>query len=118
MDRPGDHIDNKFGGCDVPYNLANSSTSINYTEAFNRLTNAANQASETMVQATFAFQKMAQTLAPAIESTWNTLVRIGDVVNKYPNKRVKHLCKYGYGRTRKKNINRMIKILRKEIRKK
>lgn len=31
------------------------------------------------------------------------------------NKRVRHLCKYGHGRTRKKNIHRAIKTINKVL---
>ena len=36
------------------------------------------------------------------------------IESNYPNKHVKHLCKYGYGRTKRKNINRMCKHLKKQ----
>lgn len=36
------------------------------------------------------------------------------VESHYPNKHVKHLCKYGYGRTKKKNLNRVTKHIQKQ----
>ena len=57
------------------------------------------------------FEALAQTLRPL-------LITLGDVIEKainiYPNKRVIYLAKYGKGRTKKKNINRITTWVKKQ----
>lgn len=52
------------------------------------------------------FKTIAETLQPIIKTIGDLLEQI---VNIYPNKRVIHLAKHGKGRTKKKNINRILK---------
>ena len=64
----------------------------------------------------------AKTLCPIIETIAETLrpiiEKVGDVlkqiINVYPNKRVIYLAKHGKRRTRKKNINRILKYFERE----
>ena len=41
------------------------------------------------------------------------IIKVGDIINLYPNKRVIYLAKHGKKRVRKKNINRVKKWIKK-----
>lgn len=71
------------------------------------------------------FEKIAETLRPIMctiaETLKNYVTAIKTVaeavIDTYPNKRVVHLAKYGKGRTRKKNIKRILKHFEREAKK-
>ena len=56
-------------------------------------------------------EALSEALRPVIKAIADVLEQI---INLYPNKRVIHLAKHGKGRTKKKNINRILKWYRKQ----
>lgn len=104
MDYYGDHIDNKFGGCDVPFDGKVSEVI---------------PAEEQLALLAEAFKpvvKAFESLIPAIMEIAKVAVKLGErIMHEYPNKRVVHLALYGRkARTRKKNIHRIYKWLNRE----
>lgn len=60
-----------------------------------------------------AFETIVETLRAFIEAAWEIAKQI---INLYPNKRVIYLATHGKRRTRKKNINRILKYFEREAR--
>ena len=100
MDYYGDHIDNKFGGCDVPFDgkvsevIPAEEQLVLFAKAFKPVINA-----------------IVDGLIPAIKEIANAASKLGKrIMQEYPNKRVLHLALYSKKkRTRKKNIHRISK---------
>ena len=62
-----------------------------------------------------AISRMAETIKNYAEVVISMAKTMHDFVEShYPNKHVKHLVKYGYGRTKKKNIHRASKYIQKQ----
>lgn len=103
MDKWGEHIDNKFGGCDVPFDGKVSEVL---------------PAEEQLALLSEAFKpvvKAIESLIPAITAVAKVAVKIGKrIMQEYPNKRVLHLALHGKRRTRKKNIHRIYKWFNRE----
>lgn len=81
-------------------------------EAFKELAEFAPILPEVLKEKIAAFvESIGQSLAPIIARVVERVRMIVDhymsIINQYPNKRVLHLAKYGKGRVRKKNINRI-----------
>ena len=102
MDKWSDHIDNKFGGCDVPYAPTAEPTTVEeqfqrFVKAFQPVVNAVSAVVEVMI--------------PTIKNLCKTINRLWDaVLHTYPNKRVVYLAFHGKKeRTRKKNRARIAK---------
>lgn len=95
----GDHIDNKFGGCDVPFD----GKVLEVKSPEEQLA---------LISATFTpFLKAIESLIPTITAVAKALAKIGErIMQEFPNKRVVHLALHGKkARTRKKNMNRIKK---------
>lgn len=60
-----------------------------------------------------AFETIAETLRSCLETAWKIAKQM---INLYPNKRVIYLATHGKRRTRKKNINRILKYFEREAR--
>lgn len=101
MDYLGDHIDNKFGGCDVPFD-GKVSEVIPAEEQLALLSEAIKPV-----------VKAIESILPAITEVARIVGKIGrEFMQKYPNKRLVHLALHSKkGRTRKKNRRRIIKWL-------
>ena len=101
MDKWGEHIDNKFGGCDVPFDGKVSEVI---------------PAEEQLALLSEAFKpvvKAIESLIPAITAVAKAAEKIGKrIMQAYPNKRVLHLALHGKRRTRKKNMKRIIKYFK------
>lgn len=103
MNYLGEHIDNKFGGCDVPFD-GKVSEVIPAEEQLALLAEAFNPV-----------VKAFESLIPAITEIAKAAVKIGKkIMQEYPNKRVIYLVSHGKRRTRKKNIHRINKWLNRE----
>ncbi len=99
MDYLGEHIDNKFGGCDVPFD-GNVSKTIPLEEQLVLLAKSLKPVINAMVD----------NLIPAIKEIANAALKLGKrIMQEYPNKRVLHLALHGKRRTRKKNMKRIKK---------
>lgn len=62
-----------------------------------------------------AFAKMVEKINACLPIITKAVACISETaINLYPNKRVIHLAKHGKGRTRKKNINRILKYFERE----
>ena len=72
-------------------------------DAFERFAEALKEMFAPIIDALTKCVKTVTTLIPLIDNA------LDQVINLYPNKRVIHLAKYGKGRTKKKNINRILK---------
>lgn len=96
----GDHIDNKFGGCDVPFDGKVSEVKSPEDQL-------------ALISATFPpLIKAIESLIPSIIAFFaKELEIIGErIIQEFPNKRVVHLALHGKkARTRKKNMNRIKK---------
>ena len=101
MDKWSEHIDNKFGGCDVPFDGEVSKPQTR--EAFQPVVDAVTAVVETMM--------------PTIKTLCETINRLWDaILHTYPNKRVVYLAFHGKKeRTRKKNRARIVKWLQKQM---
>ena len=98
MDYLGEHIDNKFGGCNVPFDGKVSKT-IPLEEQLALLS----EAFKPVVKAI-------ESLIPAIKAVATVALIFGKkIMQEYPNKRVLHLALHGKRRTRKKNMKRITK---------
>lgn len=68
-----------------------------------------------------AFSTLAETVTAVINNIGPLFSQltgaIAQIIDAYPNKRVIHLAKHGKRRTRKKNINRIIKYFEREAKK-
>lgn len=104
MDYYGEHIDNKFGGCDVPFDGKVSEViPLEEQLAF------ASKAITPVVEAIKGIMPVVKELANFIGKLYVSIMQ------EYPNKRVVHLALHGKKeRTRKKNINRIYKWLNRE----
>ena len=101
MDYLGEHIDNKFGGCDVPF-VGKVSEVIPAEEQLALL-------SEAFKPVVKAYEKV---LLPTITEIAKEVVKIGKrIMYEYPNKRVVHLALHGKRHTREKNMRRIMKWL-------
>lgn len=94
------------------------SENIKAAETLARLAELAETHAPIFADSYVVFEKIAafvkeivRQLAPIIERVtervWVIVDFLTDIINQYPNKRVLHLAKYGKGRVRKKNINRI-----------
>lgn len=101
MDRFGEHIDNKFGGCDIPYNGETKQQDIE-------------QAIRSAIEKITALAEAIRAgLTPAIHKAVMIYADITHrILHLYPNKRVVHLAFHGKYRVRKKNIRRIEKWLK------
>lgn len=104
MDRQGDHIDNKFGGCDVPFDgrVSEVKSPEEQYHFFKVTFEPVNK----------AIQTVAENLVPVITKLAELATELwGLIKNTYPNKRVVHLAMHGKPRVRKKNVRRIMKWL-------
>lgn len=99
MNYLGEHIDNKFGSCDVPFD-GHVAEIKPYEEQLDILSKIFQPAIEAI-----------QSLIPTIKTLANNIGKISDEIIKcYPNKRVVYLASHSKKkRTRKKNTNRIIR---------
>lgn len=78
------------------------------------------KAAEMLVTLAYAFKALQPIIEAIAETLRPTIKAIGElteqIIDLYPNKRVLHLAKHGKPRTRKKNINRIIKYFEREAR--
>ena len=85
-----------------------------YYTAFDRMTESLNELNKSFSNVARANGKSTYT---AICYWFETIKRIHEfedsVISVYPNKRVRDLALHGYGRTRKKNRNRILKHFEK-----
>lgn len=103
MDKWSEHIDNKFGGCDVPY--APTAKPTTFEEQCQRFVEALRPVAKVL-------SDMIEAVRPTIEKICVTLNSLLDeVLRTYPNKRVVYLASHGKPRVRKKNRRRIIKWL-------
>ena len=79
------------------------------TEAFIKLREEIATAFEQYADALALLEKDIFTICKEIAAIYKEFSRL--LFEQYPNKRVLHLARYGKGRTKKKNINRIIKWL-------
>lgn len=104
MDYYGEHIDNKFVGCDVPFD-GKVSEVIPPEEQIALLAKAITPVVEAIKGIIPVVKEMANAIGKLYES----------IMQEYPNKRVVHLALHGKKeRTRKKNRNRICKWLNRE----
>lgn len=104
MDYLGEHIDNKFGGCDHPFDGVSEVTPpeeqyAKIKEAFEPVFTALNEVIKKII--------------PFANKLAETVLKFGAaVISEYPNKRVSYLALHGKPRVRKKNMRRIMKWYR------
>jgi hypothetical protein len=110
MDKWSDHIDNKFGGCDVPFD--GCATEVKSPEEQYHVFKAT---FEPVIKAIQTVVETVKDLMPVIKQVGETVTKLcGEIKNTYPNKRVVHLATHGKPRVRKKNMRRIMKWLEKQ----
>lgn len=104
MDRFGEHIDNKFGGCDAPFG-GNVSAVKNPEEQYHLF-------KDTFTPVAAAFQVLSDSIKKIVPVVKLAAEVVADfwksIKDTYPNKRVVHLATHGKPRVRKKNIRRIM----------
>ena len=105
MDKWSDHIDNKFGGCDVPFDghVSEVKSPEEQYHLFREIFKPVAAALQTLADNVKEMLPTIKKVAEIVTDFWN------DILSAYPNKRVVHLAKYGKPRVRKKNMRRIIK---------
>ena len=81
-------------------------------EAFRILREKIEAAFEEMADALAVLERGVVAIIEGIKAAYKEFLRL--LFEVYPNKRVLHLARYGKGRTKKKNINRIIKWLKRK----
>lgn len=107
MDKFSEHIDNKFGGCDVPFD-GNVSAVKSPEEQYHFFKDTFTP----VVAAIQALSDSIEKIVPVIKLVGEAVTNICErIKNGYPNKRVVHLATHGKPRVRKKNMRRIMKWL-------
>ena len=75
---------------------------------------AAEKLGQAFIAASEAFRPIVERISETLSPILASLDTYSKIFDCYPNKRVKHLAKHGKGRTRKKNINRILKYFERE----
>lgn len=81
-------------------------------EAFRELNEAMARAFEQFADALAVVVKGVVAILEEVKAAYKEFLKL--LLEVFPNKRVLHLARYGKGRTKKKNINRIIKWLKRK----
>ena len=107
MDKWSEHIDNKFGGCDQPFD-GNVSEVKSPEDQYHFFKDIFAPVSAAFQALSDSIKEIVPVIKLVAEATINICERIK---NEYPNKRVVHLATHGKPRVRKKNMRRIMKWL-------
>lgn len=104
MDRDYEHIDNKYGGCDIPFDGIVKKVDPPELQIEN-LRKAAGVLVDCFKSITETVSLLVKPMAKLCKSISNA------VISAYPKKRVVYLALHGKPRVRKKNMRRIMKWL-------
>ncbi len=110
MDKWSEHIDNKFGGCDVPFDgrVSEVKSPEEQYHYFREIFKPVVAALQTLAENVKEILPTIKNVAEIVTNFWN------GILSTYPNKRVVHLAKHGKPRVRKKNIRRILKWIEEQ----